>query len=77
MYAEGVVPAANVFQSRSRCVLVWPGRVGVCDDLAVARRSHISDHVAVGGCCLDWCGVGVDCGNHEHAAAGADVDESD
>ena len=56
---------------------VWPGRVGVCGGLAVARRGHISDHVAVGRCCHDWSGAGIDCGNHECVAAGTDIDESD
>ena len=58
-------------------MLVWPGRIGVCDGMAVARRSRVSDRVAVGGCCRDWCGVDVDYGNHECIAAGADVDKSD
>ena len=58
-------------------MLVWPGRVGVCDGLAVARRGRVSDRVAVGWCCHDWCGIGTNCSNYECAAAGADIDESD
>lgn len=77
MYAEGVVPATNVFQSHSRCMLVWPGRVGVRNGLAVARRDRVSDRVAVGRYCRDWCGIGVNCRNHECIAAGEDIDESD
>ena len=58
-------------------MLVWPRRIGVCGGLAVARRSYISDHVAVGGCRRNWRGVDVDYSNHECVAAGADIDESD
>ena len=58
-------------------MLVWPRRVGVCNSLAVARHSHISDRVAVGRCCRDWPGAGIDCGNHECVAAGENIDESD
>ena len=57
MYVKRVVPTANVFQSCSRRVPVWPGRVGVCGGLAVARRDRVSDRVAVGGCCHDWYGI--------------------
>lgn len=56
---------------------VWPGWVGVCGGLAVARRGRASDRVTVGGCHHDWHGVDADCRNHERIAAGADVDESD
>ena len=77
VYAEGVVPVANVFQSCSRRVLVWPGRIGVCGGLAVARRDRASDRVAVGGCCHDWCGIGTNCSSHECTAAGEDIDKSD
>ena len=56
---------------------VWPGRVGVCGGLAVARRGRASDRVTVGGCRRDWCGVDVDYSNHECIASGTDIDESD
>ena len=43
----------------------------------MARRGHVSDRVTVSGCCRDWCGIDVDCNNHECVAAVADIDESD
>ena len=58
-------------------MLVWPQRVDVCGGMAVARRDRASDRVAVGRYCRDWCGIDVDCGNHECVAAGANIDESD
>lgn len=57
-------------------MLVWPGRVGVRNGLAVARRDRVSDRVAVGRYCRDWPGAGIDCRNHECIAAGEDIDES-
>ena len=77
MYAEGIVPAANVFQLCSRRMPIWPGRVGVCGGMAMAQRDRASDRVTVGRCCHDWYGIDVDYGNYEHAAAGTNINKSD
>lgn len=43
---------------------LWPGAV-------------VFPTVLVGRYCRDWCGVDIDCSDHECVASGADVDKSD